>query len=207
MSGASASYNYEEGKRRIGEWLARSRATGWSPTPEVRRLQFLIDDLESMATRLGGQEWLYLEAAHDAEPPREFDLDGLPIAPGVSNTGRFAGLRLRLQELAKTAKGQLEELPSSRERNEVPHAAQLFLHLRYQCGMPPATLYEGGEAIMSFSWLCQNANVFLSPVRMRNVLSEAVKTFDPQLPPDGFNHILVSDGRSTSSPKKTFNST
>lgn len=207
MSSASRHYDYEEGKRRISAWLARSRATGWSPTPEARRLQSLIEDLESMANRLGGQEWLYLEAAYDAEPPREFDFDGSNVDPGFSNAGRFAGLRFRLQELAQTAKEQLEELPSARERKEVPHAAQLFLHLRYQCGMPPPTLYDDGEVITEFSRLCQIANVFLSPVRIRNILSEVLKAFDRHLFPSGLNHILVPEDRSTSSPKNTFNST
>ena len=159
-----------------------------------------------MASRLGGQEWLYLEAAYDAEPPREFDFDGSKIDPGVSNTGRFAGLRFRLQELARTAKEQLEELPSARERNEVPHAARLFLHLRYECGMPPPTLYDDGEAVTEFSRLCQTENVFLSSVRIRKILSEVLKTFDPHLSPVGLSHILVPLDRATSSPKKTFKS-
>lgn len=206
MSSSSEYYDYEEGKRRIGQWLARSRASSWSPTPEARRLQSLIEDLESMASRLCGQEWLYLEEAHDAEPPREFDVDGRSIDPGVSNTGRFAGLRFRLQELAQTAKEQLEELPSARERTEVPHAAQLFLHLRDQCGMPPPKLYDGGEVITEFSLICQTANVFLSPARIRKILSEALKTFDRHLSLPGLNHILVPLDRATSSPKKTFNS-
>ncbi len=191
MPDVSSIYDYEEGKRLISVRLAEVRATDWSPTPEVRRLKSLIEDLEAMANRLGGQEWLYLEAAHDADSLVEYGLDGYPIDPGISNVGRFAGVRFGLQELAKTARAQLEELPSARERNEVPHAAQLFLHLRYECGMPRPTLYEGGEAIMEFTRLCEVANVYLSPERIRNILSEALKTVDAHLPPSGLTYVLV----------------
>ncbi len=187
----SSYYDYEEGKRLISVRLAGVRSRDWSPTPEVRRLKSLIEDLEAMANRLGGQEWLYLEAAHDADSLVEYGLDGYPIDPGISNVGRFAGVRFGLQELAKTARAQLEELPSARERNEVPHAAQLFLHLRYECGMPRPTLYEGGEAIMEFTRLCEVANVYLSPERIRNILSEALKTVDAHLPPSGLTYVLV----------------
>lgn len=203
----SEHYDYELGKRRIAERLARSGATSWGPTPEARRLQSLTEDLESMANRLGGQEWLYLEAAHDAEPLSNFEFDGSRIDPGFSNAGRFAGLRWRLQELAQTAKEQLEELPSARERNDVPNAAMLFLYLRYECGMPPPTLYDDGKVITEFSQLCQTKNVFLSSVRIRNILSKVLKTFDPHLYPIGLSYILVPLDRSTSSPEKMFKST
>lgn len=191
MPETPSNYDYEEGKRRISTRLADIRSRDWSPTPEARRLQSLVEELESIANKLGGQEWLYLEVAHDAEPPKEFDLDGSLIDPGISNAGRFAGLRLRLQELAQTARDQLAELPSARERNEVPHAAQLFLHLRYQCGLSLPTLYDSGEGVSEFSQICAEAKVFLSAVRIRNILSEALKTFDRHLFPGAIDYFLI----------------
>jgi len=191
MPEAPSNYDYEEGKRRISAWLAEARASDWSPTPEVCRLQSLIDDLESMADRLGGQEWLFLEAAHDAAPSPEIDVTGFDLNSEVSNLGRYAGLRLQLAELAQTARQRIEELPNSRQRPEVPQAVELLLHLRYECEFKPPTVYDCGEFVIELDDVCRAAGVQLSHYRLRNILQEVLETFDRHVIPAGLIEILV----------------
>ena len=144
-----------------------------------------------MANRLGGQEWLYLEAAHDADPSLDIDPTGYPIETDGSNLGRYAALRYRLSELAETARQQIEELPDPRLRPEVPRAADLFMHLRYRCGFLAPTVYDSSEFVIEFGEVCKAANVHLSPQRLKNILSEVVRTFDRFISPPGLDQILV----------------
>ncbi len=187
----SSYYDYEEGKRRISAWLADIRSTDWSPTPEVRRLQSLIEDLEAMASRLGEQQWLFLEAAHDTEPPKEIDVTGNAFDADFSNQGRYAALRHRLSELADTARQQISDLPNSRQRPEVPQAAELLLHLRYECQLPPPTVYHTGDFVIDFDEICKAAGVRLSHYRLRNILLEVLETFDRHIAPPQLARMLV----------------
>lgn len=191
MPGAACDYDYEEGKRRIIRWLSARRAIDWSPTPELRRLESLIKELESITARLEEPHWLSLEEAYEADPPREMNHKGVMVDTGLSNHGRFSALKRGLRELAQTARQEIEQLPGARQRLEVPRAAELFLHLRHHCGIPPPVIYESGDFVIDFGELCKGAGVHLSLQRLTNILSQVLRDFDLFLPPPDLDQILV----------------
>lgn len=184
-------YDYKAGLQLITKWLISARDGYHSPTPEVRRLQSLIKEIDALVDRLSNPEWYSLESVHDADPPPEFGLNGRLFHPGASNQGRYAAAIQQLREIAYTARQQIEELPDPRQRTEVPQAAQLLLHLRYRSGFPPPTVYESGDFVIDFDEICKAAGISLSPQRLTNILSESLRKFDRFMPPTELKEILV----------------
>jgi hypothetical protein len=191
MPPSQSPYDYEEGLQRIATRLSHMRSSGWTPTPEHRRLTALISEINQLADRLMGLEWSGLRDEFEADETNPFVSFGEVRTRENPNNGRFEGLIRSLRELGIVARSQLELLPDARLQSEVPHAARLFVHLRHRCGKPLPTAYEQGEAVIEFTQMCESAGVFLSPVRLRSILSQAIKEFDRHIFHNDLDEILV----------------
>ena len=184
-------YDYRESLSRLSERVQKMRQADGSPTAERRELTDLAADLDRVAERLQAGAFIWLQQAFDRDQRAEIGLDGWPASPDESRANRFAGLRLQIMELAECAKREAESLPDARRRGYLDYCADAFLHIRNECEMPHAVLYDKSEAVADFSAVLNAAGIVLSPERVRGLLAEAQKRFHAFEIPDGLLQLLV----------------
>ncbi len=164
---------------RLSEWLSGCRANGYEFGEDSRRYRGLAAKLMSTTVLLDGQEWFYLECAFDQDPPPTIGADGLPIPYRGNNAARYKILLSQLRELAETADRLADENPKPRTKTEIPMTADFFLHLWLAAGNEKPTLYESGPAVTTLAGALSKAGYCLSNERVRGILTEALKRFDP----------------------------
>lgn len=192
MSSDRPCYDYEASILKLSERLRQMRESNWSPTPRVKELKYLAEQLDKAADLLAEQRWMDVERAFDADPPPEIGIDGWPILsdPEESRKGMFQATKWRLRDIAEAARQVTEEYPNSRARPEVPYGAIAFLHVWYQCGRDRPSFYDDGEAVQEFGKVCRSAGIHLSSARLRTALAAAWKDFDGADWPPGLERIL-----------------
>jgi len=171
--------NLEASFGKLTEWLRLRSANSYGYAEKSRRHQGLAKRLRSIASTLDGQEWFFLEGEFDKDPPPRVVEDGSWIAHPGANTARYKGLLSRLIELAETAERCADESPKPRTKPELPMAADFFLHLWLAAGRDRPALYDKGAAVEALQGVLENAGHPLSAERVRGILSDALKKFDP----------------------------
>ena len=141
----------------------------------------------------GNQDRLkHLEFVFNQPLPGRVGLDG--FYEGERYTPRavqYQGLVSALRELSDTAKSMADDVPSTRQRTAGPFAAMAYLHIRNQSERRRPVLSNDSEEVLELLEILKKSNVFLSPVTVRGLLTDALKTFDPLLFPDDVSGLLV----------------
>ncbi len=171
--------NLEASLEKLAEWLKSRRANACDFTENTRRHRGLAERLRAIAATLDEQEWFYLECKYDEDPPPSVGEDGRLISDPGANAARYKGLLWRLRELAETADRMADENPKSRTKPELSMAADFFLHLWLAAGNDKPRLYDKGAAVTALSAVLGKADCPLSTVRVRGILADALKKFDP----------------------------
>ena len=174
MSKATTPPAYDQAKRRLVDTLRRMQQSSWSPTDEQRELNKLAEQLKLAADQLEfGAVWQSIEEVHDAQ-----------WAPG--STKDAIG---RMRQLEESARRAAENLPNSRARPRLPWAALVFLHVRHRHGLEPLRLYDKHPAVLEFAALLTDAGATRAPETTRGLLRDALRAFDPHMPPAGLEDI------------------
>lgn len=169
--------DFEASAAKLAEWLAGIKATATRPKDEAREYRALAARLAAVAEALDEPQWWELEAEFDRP---ETGLDGYPIP----NAGRYrAAIRL-LGELSDVAAGLADDLPTER-KPELGWAAAYFLHLWLETRGDRPTLSNNSEAASAFGRILEAGGYVLSPERVRGILADALRTFDPTFHPCG----------------------
>lgn len=179
--------DYEASAARLAEWLATMRAAEWTPTESVKKHRDLAKQIEDVAELLNGQQWLFLAHEVDKDPPPETGIDGFPIVIGETNAGRYQGTIDRLREIAEAANRMADEYPNSRAKPELMQAAECFLHIWYQSEKDRPAIYDASEAVTAFKSVLDTGGYPRSHERVRGIVGEALKNFDPLSWPPGFD--------------------
>jgi hypothetical protein len=182
---------YEAAIAALTERVKLMHEAEWSPTPARKQAESIAADLVALADRLDGCGGVLfdIEQAHDAPDPAGIGPDGRP-APVTTWRLSYKGTIWGMRNLADTARRVAAELPDPRSRPAAPFAALVLLHLWYRCGRAMPTLYDDGEAVCELRQVLEGAGIVLSASRLRNVLSTALKEFDPRLVPDHLGDLL-----------------
>lgn len=156
------------------------------------------------------RDWLRLSAAAELATPRGpilKELDALAaladeLAQRVEDGPASLDIELArtelgfdsaspsLRALADCARFARGDLANPRARHALPRAASAYLHLLHREGNPRPSLYEKGEAVQEFLQLLEDANVPRSASSARQLLTDALKDFDPFGLPPGIDHLL-----------------
>lgn len=185
-------YDYTASLARLTRRLADMTMAEWSPTPRVNELRKIAEDLNGLADRL---VWdLGLEEAWERPDPTEIGIDGWPVEVQAGKFGRYQHLLKEMRDLAATANREADSLPNSRARIWQPWVADIYLHIRHQCGMNRPSAYIDGPGVID---LAETINAVLPEGRkldrgtVKNLLSAALRTFNPLSFPDELFEILV----------------
>ena len=179
--------DYEASAGELSKWLATVRTSEWTPTESANRHRDLAKKVEAVVDLLDRQCWLFLEDEVDGDPPPETGLDGLPIVTSETNAGRYQGTILRLREIADTATRIANEYPNPRAKPELVQAAKYFLHIWLESEKNRPILYDKGGAVTDFKAVLDAARYVVTPSRVRGILAEALKDFNPHYHPPGFD--------------------
>lgn len=187
---------YEQAKRELAAIVARATQDDLSRDVAARK-----KELERARVKIAWLlNWIdsdcFLEEAHDSRGvtpllvheggdfTRDVRSAGFPTMKAV-----VGGLRC----LDSTLEVEIERLPDPRRRFALPVAALGYLHLRYRfLGKPPA-LTSGGADVLEFGNICRDAGLHVTDDRLRQLLSEQLRFFDPHyLPPrlEGLERFL-----------------
>ena len=147
-------------------------------TSEARSYCDLADTLDKTAELLNDDRYLYLEEMFNQPLGDYVDFDG-KVTRGPFREVSYKGIYWSLRDLAEFARRTAKDVPSSRKRFAAPFAAMAFLHILYEAGKPMPTLHDNSDATKALQELCEKAGVILSPERIRGLLSDALKDFDP----------------------------
>jgi hypothetical protein len=182
---------YAEAEALLIERVRLMHRSDWSPTPGraaalafVDRLRELADDLDST-----GSIQFDIEAMHDRSAEAMTGPDGWPVpAPEVGAS--FKATLWHMRTLAESAQAVADGLPDPRERPALPFAALVYLHLRYQHGLPRPTAYNDGEGVRELKRIADAAGLVRSPAAVRGVLKAALDEFDPHHVPEYVREFL-----------------
>lgn len=172
-------HDYEKYKFRLINLVRQLHESDWAPTPEAKRLDALVNQLETTVSELSDCRWMFLEEAFNSDLPTETGVDGWPVKQLEDRAGRFGILCCRLRELAALARSEKENLPNARFRPAGKFAAKGLLHVMYECGLPRPSMYDDGDAVIELEKVCKEAGIFLSRPTLRGLLSKAFEEFDP----------------------------
>lgn len=165
---------WEEAKERLVALVGRANSSDWSPTPLRKELQGLAEQLRLAADRVEfGSAWSELEEI--ASEGEAFEVKG--VLQGV-------------RALSDAASQAASRLPAPQARRWLGDAALLYLHMRCRHGKDRPSLYDGSEAVQEFQQLLQEAGAPRAPETVRNLLSAALKGFDPFMPPAGLDDLV-----------------
>lgn len=170
--------DYEASAAKLSKWLLIIKANHHNPTEAAREYRALAKQVEALAELLDEPRWGPLEAECDRPGT---GMDGYPIP----NTGRYQGAILRLREIAEDAYRLADEYPNARAKPELGWAAAYFLHLWLEAGRDRPALYDNSEAAEALGCILEAGGYPLSPERVRGILSDALRTFDPTYHPCG----------------------
>jgi hypothetical protein len=174
-------YDYAASIAALIQRLKDLKASSWSPTPHVKKLNAFAKQLDAAADLMDEPEGMEVESAFDTDPPLERGFDGIPIPadPAETRRGLYQFTKWQLREIADTARSEAEGYPAPQARIAVPLAADVFLHIWYQCGRARPTLYDKGEAVTELLQILESAGMPLSKERVRTALGKALDQFDP----------------------------
>jgi hypothetical protein len=171
---------YERRKAALIQRVKLMHRSRWSPTPERKAAEAIATKLRELADLLdaAGVAQFGIEHAHDSQDDSQCEPDGLPLG-----WCSYKATRMHMRHLAETAERWAAALPDPRERVAAPFAALVLLHLRYQYDFPRPSLYADGPDVNELRLVLSSAGIHLSATRVRNLLANALKEFDPFLFP------------------------
>lgn len=151
----------------------------WNPTPVRKKITEIVEQLEALAQRLqkGSSAHSAIEEVHRERYAVEGEAEWTAFNAAV---GEIAAL-------AESARAAADRLPEPRRRPHLPWAADCLLHLRYLHGFPLPMLSDKSDDVIELQDVLAEAGIVLSAVRVRNLLSVALKSFDPHLLPPGLD--------------------
>lgn len=183
-------YDYDKSISKLANRVRLMHESNWSPTPEAKALEELAMQLEQTAALMDRDCYWYLEEEFNKPTLGYVRFDGTR-EPQIDRSGQFANVRYRMIELADFARQQKNELPNPRKRSAPPFAAVALLHIMYQCGKPRPSLYDNSDAVLALGVVLEKAGICLSKERLRGLLTDALKSFDPCYMNEGIEDVLV----------------
>lgn len=183
--------SYEEGVVRLAKRVRLMNEAEYSPTPEKKAAEHIAAKLDELAALLKkqGSAQTGIEELHDRPPIPGVGLDGMPVEP-VDIGCSYKATTWHMRALAESAREYAKGLPNPRTKNALPFAANALLHLRYRHGFPRPTLYIEGQDVGELRRIVETAGMALSPERLRNALSDALREFDPHFVPPGVGELI-----------------
>lgn len=171
---------YEDGIAALIRRVKVMHSAGWSPTPQRKAAEAIAAKLSEAADLLDAQgvAQFDIENAHDEPEPVGIGPDGMP-QPAQSWGCSYKATVMHMRSLAETARRVADELPSPQKKHAAPFAALVLLHLRYRHGFPRPSTYAQGAEVAELGRVLEAAGIVLSEERRHNILSDALKTFDP----------------------------
>lgn len=95
-----------------------------------------------------------------------------------------------MRAIADAAGAAADSLPDPRRRRALSHAALLYLHVHQWHGHPRPSLYGQAFAVQEFEALLLQAGAPRATETVRNLLSAALKKFDPFIQPPEVEWLL-----------------
>lgn len=156
---------FEQGSQRTKDYQARRK-----------ELRAVAGELEKLADRVElGPAWADLEEAYTQASSE---------LPGLK------GVAWSMRALAEAARGAADGVGDPRAQPLLPWCAQVFLHLQHRHGRSLPKNYTLDPVVGEFADLLTCAAGEERGVdRALALLKEAGKTFDPWMPPEGFDEI------------------
>jgi hypothetical protein len=185
--------DYDKSINKLIERVKLIHQGKWSPTPEAKALAALAKTLEEAAALMDRHIYIELEEAFNQPLPGQRRRDGA-MEPGIERDRNYAGIRYGMLQLAEFAKDTKAELPKPNKKYALPFAASGLVRIWYQAGKDRPALHDKSEAVIELGRICESINIQLSPESLRNALSVALKSFDPNYDEQGIdNDIIVVD--------------
>ena len=183
-------FDYDQGISRLVARLQHMDGD-WSPTPLREKIECIAVDLERLIDVLeaDGVAQSQIELEHDKEPPAGISPDGMPL-PLPDSGFSYQVTIMRMRDLAGAARRAANALPSPRAKRALPFAATALLRLRYEHGFQKPAISDVSADVLELKRVCDLANLPKAPETIRNALSSALKTFDPDYFPDGVFEIV-----------------
>ncbi len=195
-----SSQEYEKDIKRLVEKVAAIWDSEWSPTPRKKELECIAKELRDVANTLDhlGAAQTDIESLHDkkGDPDPVPGLDGYPIRPPAPfGWTSYKGTYWAIRDLAESALEAADALPSPHTKRAAPYAALCLVHLRCKHGYPRPLISNVSEAVVALRSILDRSGVYFKPgtpysdEHVRGLLSRALKEFDPNFLPPGYEWI------------------